>query len=525
MRPAVTTLAAVAVVATAATTTASADCTVSLTQQISSTACVLGKNFGCNGANKTMWIRGGCRGKFTCDGQPMECWSVDMHSTAECACKAGPFHPPQPPGPPAPPSAPKIPFVPMDAPNMNGGYFRSETGTERGARQPVKQFKDYPGGARFFDVYSPVFSTLYSQVYWDALPPVNIPQDVIDRYANGGVMAMIAIECDQVRKNATGDGKDVSVPISAAYNHHFTATLAGAKTSLERVEFDGPMDPRRAEFEGDHSHGMPGTVYRAHQLEAGVGGVSTHLGLGGGNGGEYRKTYHGFPAPYARLLESPHQFQFTPMQIDTWNRDEMNISEPSPKFVSGPQPHNSLAKHKDALYSGLLECPLTTRINKTIDETTAGKPFGQGRGYLTYMKTNQTGDVGESYTYTGNYCAEQPRSDLLAQRNPTCDHRTYTGGQIACHHMWSLLDAEQVIPWPDQPLEYQIKFRFWYQDYNASFHKDLQYSGGTTNWDVGAGSGPSRPAGAEYDVPQCNSTAQPGCKYEDFYGNALPEGD
>ena len=106
MRPAVTTLAAVAVVATAATTTASADCTVSLTQQISSTACVLGKNFGCNGANKTMWIRGGCRGKFTCDGQPMECWSVDMHSTAECACKAGPFHPPQPPGPPAPPPAP-----------------------------------------------------------------------------------------------------------------------------------------------------------------------------------------------------------------------------------------------------------------------------------------------------------------------------------------------------------------------------------------------------------------------------------
>ena len=202
----------------------------------------------------------------------------------------------------------------------------------------------------------------------------------------------------------------------------------------------------------------------------------------------------------------------------------MNISADSPPFVSGPQPRHSLAKHKDALYSGLLECPLTTRLNKTIDNTTAHLPFGQGRGWLTYVPTGQKGDVGKSYTYMSNYCAKQPRSDLLAQRNPTCDGRAYIGGQIACHHMWALLDADQEIPWADQPLEYQIKFRFWYQDYNASFHHDLQYSGGVTNWDVGAGGGPSRPAGAEYDVPKCTSAEQPGCKFEDFFGNAVPEG-
>ena len=51
----------------------------------------------------------------------------------------------------------------------------------------MKQFKDYPGGARYFDVYTPVFSSLYSQVFWTALKPVDIPQEVIDRYANGGV--------------------------------------------------------------------------------------------------------------------------------------------------------------------------------------------------------------------------------------------------------------------------------------------------------------------------------------------------
>lgn len=77
------------------------------------------------------------------------------------------------------------------------------------------------------------------------------------------------------------------------------ATLAGAKTRLDRVEFSGPDDPRRAEFAT--AHGVPDTVYRAVQLEApAMAGVATKLGLGGGNGGEYRKTFHGFPAPYAR---------------------------------------------------------------------------------------------------------------------------------------------------------------------------------------------------------------------------------
>ena len=51
-------------------------------------------------------------------------------------------------------------------------------------------------------------------------------------------------------------------------------------------------------------------------------------------------------------------------------------------------------------------------------------------------------------------CAPQPRSDLLAMNNPTCDVRTYVGGQTSCHHMWSLLDADQPIPWVDQPLVY-----------------------------------------------------------------------
>ena len=63
--------------------------------------------------------------------------------------------------------------------------------------------------------------------------------------------------------------------------------------------------------------------------------------------------------------------------------------------------------------------------------------------------------------------------------------------EIACHHMWSLLDAEQEIPWPNQPLEYYLKFRFWIQEYNASYHHQLTRS----TWGIASP--------VEYDVPKC----------------------
>ena len=84
-------------------------------------------------------------------------------------------------------------------------------------------------------------------------------------------------------------------------------------------------------------------------------------------------------------------------------------------------------------------------------------PFGQAKGSLIYTPNNSTfdpGERGESTTiHFNNLCAPPPRGDLYTQRNPTCDIRTYTGGQIACHHMFSLLDADQPIPWPDQPVK------------------------------------------------------------------------
>jgi len=60
-------------------------------------------------------------------------------------------------------------------------------------------------------------------------------------------------------------------------------------------------------------------------------------------------------------------------------------------------------------------------------------PFGQAQGFLKYDNTS----VGFN-----NHCKPEPACDLLSEKNPTCDLRTYSGGQTACHHLWYLLDED-----------------------------------------------------------------------------------
>jgi hypothetical protein len=100
-------------------------------------------------------------------------------------------------------------------------------------------------------------------------------------------------------------------------------------------------------------------------------------------------------------------------------------------------------------------------------------------------------------------CDDQPREDLIAQKNPTCDIRTYIGGLDACRHGWHLLDADQEIPWQDQPLIYYKKFRVYFQEYEPSHHKQIQ----RVDWCIGSHEG------CEYDVPQCaENLANPQCR-------------
>ena len=121
--------------------------------------------------------------------------------------------------------------------------------------------------------------------------------------------------------------------------------------------------------------------------------------------------------------------------------------------------------------------------------------FGRVKGQLVYE--------GRERVAFNNFCLPYPRTVLLEQRNPTCDLRAYSGGQLACHHMWSLLDADQEIPWQDKPLVYRLKFRFWYQEYTEGLlpsHKQIK----RTTWGLGSP--------VEYDVPKCNHGIQ-GCSW------------
>ena len=60
-----------------------------------------------------------------------------------------------------------------------------------------------------------------------------------------------------------------------------------------------------------------------------------------GNGGESRKSFHGYPKGYAQLIQSPDSWHITPMQIDTRNRDcgvtPADVGKCT-QFVPGPEP-------------------------------------------------------------------------------------------------------------------------------------------------------------------------------------------
>ena len=92
-----------------------------------------------------------------------------------------------------------------------------------------------------------------------------------------------------------------------------------------------------------------------------------------GNGGESRKSFHGYPDGFAQLIESPETWTITPMQIDTRNRncgvtpaDVKNCTSMSPDYEprSARYGRDWQGVAKPALksnYSGILECPCNSR--------------------------------------------------------------------------------------------------------------------------------------------------------------------
>ena len=71
-------------------------------------------------------------------------------------------------------------------------------------------------------------------------------------------------------------------------------------------------------------------------------------------------------------------------------------------------------------------------------------------------------------SFSNNWCAPQPTGELAVQHNPICSVQAYRGGLLSCcRDGQSLFDTNQDIPWPDEYLEYYIKFRFYFEEYQA----------------------------------------------------------
>jgi len=306
--------------------------------------------------------------------------------------------------------------------NMNGLYTISNPNPMGGAvwDSNYNSFAD----VQYFEVYSPPISTQYSEVYWTMMDPVPLPKELVAQFS-GKTMAIVGYETDQV---IVKEGEaDQPVPITHAYNHHFEAYLSGSKSELRKLARDSP---EAQAMTGANNHGAPAFYHTLRREDIDdVDDVDadpetpTSQFFSEGNGGEFRKSYHGYPKGMAQLIESPTTFHIQPMQIDTKNRDY-----PGPDFKAGLLPKASAAP-PNASYSGLLECPCTDRIVKKIE--TEYLAVSEGRCPTSVDAVNECFSAAnkvEAGAVTGNISVSS--SSLPVH----CSLVKYTNGSIMAYY-------------------------------------------------------------------------------------------
>ena len=235
--------------------------------------------------------------------------------------------------------------------NMNSDVYKISNLNFSSPIQFSTNYNEINSSYEYFDVYSPPITSRYGDVYWTMMDDVKLPDDIITRFQDKYI-AIVGYESDQIFKTPNGD---VSVPITWSYNHHYGAFLQGAYSQLIKVDIDSKTDY------GAFNHGAKQKWMIIPESAEYESYINSQF-FSEGNGGESRASFHGYPNNYAQLVYSPMTFRIQPMQIDTRNRDIKYINDPV--FHSSILPKNTGAP-MNASYSGLLECPCTTRINKT----------------------------------------------------------------------------------------------------------------------------------------------------------------
>ena len=247
--------------------------------------------------------------------------------------------------------------------NMNGKYVVAS-----GAKVGVPFNDDYAAkGHEYFDVWAPEIATHYGENFWTDQGNVPLPDHIVKRFA-GKVMAITGYEQDQVIVDPVGQpgvnpAKDVSVPINWAYNHHYMVWMTGEHSSMEYIAHPDPKDVS--------AHGAPARWVAVDKPSAALRtdpSVPASQMFSEGNGGESRKSFHGYPDGFAQLIESPNMWHITPMQLDTRRRD-CGVTAASvhncTRFEPGIEPRQARygrgAPH-GTNYSGILECPCNSRF-------------------------------------------------------------------------------------------------------------------------------------------------------------------
>jgi len=310
--------------------------------------------------------------------------------------------------------------------NMNGKYSVAS-----GDRQDVKFNDDYASkGHEFFDVWAPEIATHYGEVFWTDQGNQPLPPEIVKRF-QGKVIAITGYEMDQVMVDPVGHPgvnpkKDVSVPINWAYNHHYMAFMTGVHSELRRVAA-APGDPM--------AHGAATkwiAIDKPSAAQRKDTSIPTSQFFSEGNGGESRKSFHGYPDGYAQLIESPNMWHITPMQIDTRNRDcgvsPADINNCT-KFVPGPEPKQArygLGTPADTNYSGILECPCNSRYG--------GDPM--------FYPEAQTKLIEHKYTLGSNVCKRGEGVSSAA----SCFAGVQTLGINASHFINKSVSKQQLPP-------------------------------------------------------------------------------